>query len=182
MFKIILPKLNFKIETWKYNKEYRIYVSSLGHFKDEYKKNKPIKVASNGYCMIETPYGLKSVHRLVMLTFRPIPNAEDLTIDHLNHNKRCNELSNLEWVTKEENLERAKQDFIQLKEINSIKYKAGNSVFNNIELAIDWVEKTTGGLSNPSAPKRENIKKKINKAIVTKTLYCGRRWSCGKKI
>ena len=38
MFKIILPSIKFKIERWKYNEEYQIYVSSLGRFKDEHKK------------------------------------------------------------------------------------------------------------------------------------------------
>ena len=48
-----------------------------------------------------------------MLTWRPIPNAEELTVDHLNHNKRDNSLENLEWVTKEENLRRAAEDLIK---------------------------------------------------------------------
>ena len=30
--------LIFKIERYKWNKEYRVYVSNLGHFKDEHKK------------------------------------------------------------------------------------------------------------------------------------------------
>lgn len=47
-----------------------------------------------------------------MLTWKPIPNAEELTVDHLNHNKRDNSLDNLEWVTKAENIRRSKQDFI----------------------------------------------------------------------
>ena len=38
MFKFILPKLLINIERWKWNSEYRIYVSNTGRFKDEYKK------------------------------------------------------------------------------------------------------------------------------------------------
>jgi hypothetical protein len=45
-----------------------------------------------------------------MLTWKPIPDAENLTVDHLNHNKRDNSLYNLEWVTQKENLRRAKED------------------------------------------------------------------------
>ena len=104
----------FKIERYKWNKEYRVYVSNLGHFKDEHKKLIAPKVKQNGYLVIRTPYGFKLAHRLVMLTWRPIPNAEELTVDHLDHNKRNNELTNLEWVTEEENLTRAKDDFINL--------------------------------------------------------------------
>ena len=104
----------FKIERYKWNKEYRVYVSNLGHFKDEHKKLIAPKVKQNGYLVIRTPYGFKSAHRLVMLTWRPIPNAEELTVDHLDHNKRNNELINLEWVTKEENSSRAVKDLVNL--------------------------------------------------------------------
>ena len=107
MFKIILPKLLLNIERWKWNEEYRIYVSNTGKFKNEYKKPMPILINQKGYITIKTLYGLKLAHRLVMLTWNPIPNAEDLTVDHLDHNKRNNAVSNLEWVTKAENLSRA---------------------------------------------------------------------------
>lgn len=102
----------FKIERWKFNKEYGIYVSSEGHFKDRYKRLIPVKINHGGYCMIKTEQGDKLAHRLVMLTWRPVPNAEELTVDHLDHNKRYNSIQNLEWVSKQENLERAKRDFI----------------------------------------------------------------------
>ena len=49
MFKFICPRFVFKIEKWKWNKEYRLYVSNMGHFKDEHKQPKPIKMGSNGY-------------------------------------------------------------------------------------------------------------------------------------
>ena len=108
--KFIFPQLIFNIEKWKWNKEYKVYVSNLGHVKDEYKDILPIKISQSGYCSVKTHYGFKSVHRLVMLTWKPIPNAEELTIDHLNHNKRDNSVQNLEWVTQEENLQRARKD------------------------------------------------------------------------
>ena len=99
----------FKIERWKFNKEYGIYVSSEGHFKDRYKRLIPVKINRGGYCMIKTEQGDKLAHRLVMLTWRPVPNAEELTVDHLDHNKRYNSIQNLEWVSKQENLKRAKE-------------------------------------------------------------------------
>lgn len=43
------------------------------------------------------------VHRLVMMAFRPIPNAEDMEVNHIDGNKRNNCLENLEWVTSSEN-------------------------------------------------------------------------------
>lgn len=112
--KIILPRFLFKIERWKWNSDYRVYVSNLGHIKNEHKQDLPVYIDSNGYCRVHTACcRYKTVHRLVMLTWRPIPNAEELTVDHLNHNKRDNSLENLEWVTEEENLRRATEDLIK---------------------------------------------------------------------
>lgn len=112
--KIILPRFLFKIEKWKWNSDYRVYVSNLGHIKNEHKQDLPVHIDSNGYCRVHTGCcRYKSVHRLVMLTWRPIPNAEELTVDHLNHNKRDNSLENLEWVTEEENLRRAEKDLVK---------------------------------------------------------------------
>ena len=109
---MIFPKLVLKVERWKFNKDFGVYVSTLGHFKDRHKRLLPIKVNQRGYCAVDTERGAVFAHRLVMFTWRPIPNAEILTVDHLDHNKRNNTLENLEWVTKEENLRRAVRDFI----------------------------------------------------------------------
>ena len=121
--KIILPRFLFKIERWKWNSDYRVYVSNLGHIKNEHKQDLPVYIDNNGYCRVHTVCcSYKTVHRLVMLTWRPIPNAEELTVDHLNHNKRDNSLENLEWVTEEENLRRAAEDLIKKdKKKNSTK-------------------------------------------------------------
>ena len=138
---MIFPTLILNIERWKYNKEYEVYVSNLGHFKSKSKKNLSFKINDYGYCMVKTGAGtLKLAHRLVLLTWRPIPNAEDLTIDHLNHNKRDNTLKNLEWVSKVENQERAKRDYIQenikskkiSKEVEEIKLTINDIHFNTI--------------------------------------------------
>ena len=121
--KIILPRFLFKIERWKWNSDYRVYVSNLGHIKNEHKQDLPVYIDNNGYCRVHTVCcSYKTVHRLVMLTWRPIPNAEELTVDHLNHNKRDNSLENLEWVTKEEKLRRPAEDHIKKdKKKNSTK-------------------------------------------------------------
>lgn len=124
MFNII-----FKIEKWKWNKEYRIYVSNFGHFKDEHKQLLSIKISQKGYCYVYTNRGFKLAHRIVMLTWNPIPDAENLTIDHLNHNKRDNSLNNLEWVSRQENLNRANRDYFipeYEKELSSLETKIKN--------------------------------------------------------
>lgn len=122
---MILPKLTFKWERWKFNSDYGIYVSTLGHFKDRYKRDIPIKINNGGYVKIKTEQGYRYAHRLVMLTWRPTDDAENLTVDHLNHNKRDNSLANLEWVTEKENKLRARNDCLTKSEegINPKKRK-----------------------------------------------------------
>ena len=45
-----------------------------------------------------------SVHRLILSTFQPCENMQDLTVDHIDGNCQNNELKNLRWATMEENL------------------------------------------------------------------------------
>ena len=112
MFNFILPRFVFRVERWKWNKEYRIYVSNMGHFMDEHKKIIPVKINQNGYVLIKTNYGFELGHRLVMKTWRPTAAMDKLTVDHLDHNKRNNSVENLEWVTRAENMKRARADYI----------------------------------------------------------------------
>ena len=46
------------------------------------------------------------VHRLVMKAFSPIEDETDMVVDHLDGDKTNNKLTNLEWVTNEENTKR----------------------------------------------------------------------------
>ena len=177
MFKIILPKLRLNIEKWKWNKEYRVYVSTLGHIKNEYKQNLPIKINPKGYCVVKTHCGYKLIHRLVLLTFKPVPNAEELTVDHLNHNKRNNTIDNLEWVTRKENLQRAKNDYLSSLNIQdsnkNIVIISGKNKFSSLDDCVEWVLKNN---KYGNIPNKKNIKRRIYKAINENTLYCKRKW------
>lgn len=109
--------IHFSIERWKWNADFGIYVSNKGRFRTRDKKDLPIKINQKGYCLvycegIVNKYRL--AHRVVMITWRPTDDAENLTIDHLDHNKRNNALDNLEWVTREENQCRAKADLLNI--------------------------------------------------------------------
>lgn len=179
MFKFILPSLNFKIEKWKWNKEYRIYVSTLGNFKDEYKQALPIQVGTGGYCRVKTARGSKFAHRLVMLTWKPIPDAENLTVDHLNHNKRENTIYNLEWVTKKENTRRSQRDLV-IDQNARDKYKiavlANGRVFESYHEAIDFA-KSKYPKNQLKNIKDENIRHKIKHSIRTGEKYLGIKWN-----
>jgi len=104
-------------EIWKDIPEYEeIYqVSNLGRIRSLNRiskigrklKGKILKLSPNkfGYLRFtaENRNGIKTlhVHRIVMLTFRPI--FENLQVNHIDGNKLNNSLVNLEWCTDSEN-------------------------------------------------------------------------------
>lgn len=112
----IFPTIKLNIERWKYNSTFELYVSNMGHVKNKSRADIAPKIMQNGYVVVHVggsdPRWIL-LHRLVMLTWKPTPEAEDLTVDHLDHNKRNNALSNLEWVTREENERRAAEDYLR---------------------------------------------------------------------
>lgn len=110
----ILPTISINIERWKWNRKYRVFVSNKGNFKDITGKRIKILVNGKGYLTIKAGYHnkLALAHRVIMETWRPIPNADEMTVDHLDHNKRNNDVKNLEWVTQKENGQRAINDSV----------------------------------------------------------------------
>lgn len=120
MCHFIMPRFFVNIERWKWNKELRLYVSTHGHFKDEHKRNIACKVRSN-YFWVSANNKWILAHRAVLLTWRPLPvDGEPMTVDHLNNNTRDNRLCNLEWVTEEENLRRAKENILRESKLENI--------------------------------------------------------------
>lgn len=116
----MMPNFHFTIERWKYNPTFELYVSNMGHIRNKSKADIAPKVAPSGYLSVKVGgsiNGYMLLHRVVMLTWKPTPEAESLTVDHLDHNKRNNALSNLEWVVAEENLRRAQEDQVLAKEV-----------------------------------------------------------------
>lgn len=99
------------MEIWKDIKEYPGYqVSNEGRIKS-FKQSKEGKILkskiSAGYAGVDfrkdgrTHYGL--VHRIVLSTFAPIENWENLTVNHIDGDCLNNNLENLEWMTQSEN-------------------------------------------------------------------------------
>ena len=65
-----------------------------------------------------------SVHRLVLGTFCP-PAQEGLTVDHIDHNTRNNNLSNLRWLTFKDNSSEGEEAIECLKNIGAFEYSQG---------------------------------------------------------
>lgn len=112
----MFPTIKINIERWKYNPTFELYVSNMGHIRNKSKADIAPKVMENGYMVVfvnGSINGYMLLHRVVMLTWKPTPEAERLTVDHKDHNKRNNALSNLEWVTQKENVRRANRDYLR---------------------------------------------------------------------
>lgn len=99
------------MEEWKRIKDFPDYeVSNLGNVKS-YKRKVPIIMKpsyySNGYTWVHlrNENGGKSclIHRLVLSTFCPCDNMENLQVNHKNCKRDDNRLENLEWATPQEN-------------------------------------------------------------------------------
>lgn len=180
--KWIFPRFLVNIERWKWNNEHRIFVSNTGRFKDEYKKELPVKISPQGYCTVRTYVGYYvSAHRLVMMTWRPTRDMENLTVDHLDHNKRNNTLTNLEWVSYYENQRRSHRDLIT----HNMNCPIGKKLtfgkkkqffFNNYEEAAQYVINNMIAKPDRSNAQIENVAKKINNAVMCGKCYYGYKW------
>ena len=106
-------------EIWKNIKGFENYkVSNYGRIKN--KDNKILKPQKNTYNYMSIviykrqkysktiPKNFR-IHRLVLETFKPVKNMENLQVNHIDHNRANNNLNNLEWTTAKENCNRKKQ-------------------------------------------------------------------------
>lgn len=156
----ILPTITINIERWKWNRKYRVFVSNRGRVKNIDGKVLKAKTTSTGYLAVRVATKKAMfIHRLVMETWHPISNSEEMTVDHLDHNKRNNDIRNLEWVTEKENRERATRDQLIEKEIALVKTKelAQHKIyyidcnsgihFNNLNSYVDYLYKTDKSIS-----------------------------------
>lgn len=101
------------MEEWKKIKTDKIEtnfyeVSSLGRVRN-IKTGRFLQgqITKNGYKLIHLRMDVNktcSLHRLVLCTFQPIDNMENLQVNHKDGNKQNNNLENLEWVTAKENI------------------------------------------------------------------------------
>ena len=190
--------IHFFIEKWKWNADFGIYVSNKGRFRSRDKKDLPIKVGNGGYCYIHcegTVNKYRLAHRVVMLTWRPTDDAENLTVDHKDHNKRNNSVDNLEWVTFAENIRRAKADLVpdaelatENVELPNVRFKVtrntgrpdlrNNPIYFFTLNALD-VEDLKKHLKMPVGYNYDRLKRKLALAINKKSNPTGQIKSAG---
>ena len=103
------PKiLLLDIEPWELTplKEKGYEINQQGHVYGARGRALTPRVNSIGYIAVRLRSGWKPLHRLLAETF--IPNPKNLeTVNHKDGNKLNNKLSNLEWMTRKENLHHA---------------------------------------------------------------------------
>jgi len=85
-----------EIKSYKRNKEG--YIMKKQEDKDGYFKVSLYK---------EGKYTRMFIHRLVMMTFNPVKKMEKLQVNHLDGDKKNNDINNLEWCTHKENIKHA---------------------------------------------------------------------------
>lgn len=80
-------------------------VSNFGRVRN--KKDLSLRKGSltdKGYLTVSMNDKKYSLHRVVLASFNPVENIKELTVDHIDGNRSNNFLSNLRWVSNEENV------------------------------------------------------------------------------
>lgn len=109
------------------------------------------------------------VHRLVLEAFSPVPNCEGLDVNHIDGDKKNNNLSNLEWCTRRDNLIHAVNTGLTSKNIGLVAYKDGkeyrsSSIYGMYDI-LKGVEKINC--------KRKTFGGNVRRAINTIGVYYG---------
>lgn len=172
-----------KIERWKNHPTIaHCKVSSLGRVKYRHKIVRQY-VDNNGYLAIFINNRVYKVHRLVAESFLGLSEIWQ-TVDHLDRNRRNNELSNLEVVSELENSTRAKEILVEKPTLNTIMTNTTSvnlediiDFQNNVLMFNDTVIHSYADLYKTLGLPQVNVcLKNLRKAINNKTKYCGGFW------
>ncbi len=137
----------------KYKLKFDYYVTDDGrvwsertqkYLTPQYDKNGYVKVQLRS---VDNKSHRYSVHRLMLENFNPVNGMEKLQVNHIDGNKLNNNLSNLEWVTCQENIDHAIKNNLRADINGSAKltkeqvieiYKRANSGERNVTLAKEF--------------------------------------------
>ena len=89
------------------------YVSNFGNVKSNFNNRILSQRENNGYKYVSfsKPFNkVCSVSRLVALTFLNKPDNKDFVVNHIDENKKNNLVTNLEWVSQKENVNKSTKD------------------------------------------------------------------------
>lgn len=99
------------IEIWKPIPKFAGYeASNLGKIRHAKTKRVRITRYKKGYEVMTLKHRQYFVHRLVLSAFQPPPGA-DCEVDHKDWDRLNNNLSNLRWLSREDNLQHRRLEF-----------------------------------------------------------------------
>lgn len=117
--------------------------------------------SSTGYFCITVGGKMLQVHRLVCMAFKPIDNAGNYVVNHIDNNGMNNHIDNLEWTTASQNAIHAQQFITRIKGGGNSRPvrqldKENNqiNIYESITAASEVTGIGTGNISNVCLGKR----------------------------
>ena len=139
----------------KYNLKFNYYITDDGKvWSERTQKFLSFQYDKNGYVKVQmrstdNKSHRYSVHRLVLENFKPVENIENLQVNHIDGNKKNNNLTNLEWTTSEENIRHAID--------NNLRATINGASKLTPEQVIEIYRRATNGERNIDLGKEFNI-------------------------